>query len=202
MHTSPPMTPFQSPSPCENLRERVHAQLRDGNTSLPPPAEQASEAMRVLHELAAAPETAPSALSLLHELQVHQVELALQADTLQAAHDELASALARQMQLYDCAPTAYLTIGPDTRVWDANLTAAHSLGLERQALIGHRLDGWVASPHALHSLMGRITQGEPLAAGLLRMGSSPAPTRTVCASLSADPAGERFLVTLTTLPEA
>ena len=50
--------------------------------------------------------------------------------------------------------------------------------------------------------MGRITQGEPMAAGLLRMGTSPAQTRSVCASLSADPAGERFLVTLTVLPEA
>ena len=197
-----PTLPHLKLSPSVALRQRAHAQLRDGNTSLPPPGEQASEAMRVLYELAAAPETAPSALALLHELQVHQVELALQADTLQAAHDELASALARQMQLYDCAPTAYLTIGPDTRVWDANITAAHSLGLERQALIGHRLDGWVASPHALHSLMGQITQGAPMAAGLLRMGSSPAPTRTVCASISADPSGERFLVTLTELPEA
>jgi len=197
----PPPAPLK-PSPSADLRERAHAQLRDSNTALPPPGEQASQAMRVLYELAAAPETAPSALALLHELQVHQVELALQADTLQAAHDELASGFARQVQLYDCAPTAYVTIGPDTRVWDANLTAARSLGLERQALIGHRLDGWMAAPHTLHSLMGRITQGEPMAASLVRMGIQPGQFRTVCASLSADPAGERFLVTLTELPEA
>jgi len=198
MPTTPPLT---LPSTV-GLRQRAHAHLRDHNTSLPPPGEQASQAMRVLYELAAAPETASDALALLHELQVHQVELALQADTLQAAHDELSAALARQVQLYDCAPTACFTIGPDTRVWDANLTAAHSLGRERQALICHRLDGWMTSPHTLHSLMGRITQGEPLAAGLVRMGGSPGQTRNVCASLSADPAGERFLVTLTELPEA
>lgn len=197
-----PTLPHLKLSPSVDLRQRAHAQLRDGNTSLPPPGEQASEAMRVLYELAATPDTAPSALALLHELQVHQVELALQAGALQAAHNELASGLARQVQLYDCAPTAYVTIGPDTRVWDANLTAARSLGLERQTLIGHRLDGWMAAPHTLHSLMRRITQGEPMAAGLVRMGTQPGQFRTVCASLSADPAGERFLVTLTELPEA
>lgn len=195
---SPPPTP----PPPDDLRQRAHAHLRDDNITQLPPGEQASQALRVLYELASAPETAPSALALLHELQVHQVELELQADTLQAAHDELASALARQMQLYDCAPTAYFTIGRDTRVWDANLTGAQCMGLERNALVGQRLDGFVSPPNGLHGLMARVTQGSPISAGLLRMAPRQGQTRTVCASLTADPAGERFLITLTELPEA
>jgi hypothetical protein len=37
----------------------------------------------VLHALASSPQTAADALTLLHELQVHQVELDLQAQELQ-----------------------------------------------------------------------------------------------------------------------
>lgn len=198
-----PNTPPLKPPPTVDLRQRAHAQLRDSNISLPPPGEQASKAMRVLYELAADPHTAPNALALLHELQVHQVELELQADTLQAAHDELASGLARQVQLYDCAPTAYFTIGADTRVWDANLTGAQCLGLARNALIGRRLDGFVAPATGLQTLIARSAQGGgAIAASLLHMAPLAGHARTVCASLSADPAGERFLVTLTVLPEA
>jgi PAS domain-containing protein len=184
------------------LRKRAHDRLREDNVTLAPPSEQASKAMRVLYELAASPETAPGALALLHELQVHQVELELQADTLQAAHDELVTALERQVQLYDCAPTAYFTIGADTRVCDANLAGAGWLGLERSALMGHRLDAFVSSPAALHRLVGLVEAGAARSTGLLCLTPSDGPSRTVSASLAADPAGQRFLITLADAPPA
>lgn len=158
--------------------------------------------MKVLYEMAASPETAPNALALLHELQVHQVELELQAEALQAAHDELAVALARQMQLYDGAPTPYLTIDPDTRVCDANLAAARRLGLARIALVGLKLDAFVSPPSALQRLLALPRRGFETSTDLLHLTPHGAPACTVGASVSADPAGDRFLITLAELPPA
>lgn len=186
--------------PAANLRKRAHALLREDNIALDPPGEQASKALRVLYQLAASPETAPSALAMLHELQVHQVELELQADTLQSAHDELASALARQMQLYDCAPNPYFTVGYDTRVWDANLSAADTLGVERQALVGLRLDGFVEPSQSLASLMAQVRRTEQVVSGMLQLKPRRGQAHAVCASLRADPAGDRVLVNLSGWP--
>jgi len=61
------------------LRTKARAKL--GQTAQPDARDaHATEAMGVLYELAAAPDTAADALALLHELQVHQVELELLAE--------------------------------------------------------------------------------------------------------------------------
>ncbi len=68
----------------------------------------ASAAFGVLYELASSPSTAASALALLHELQVYQVELELQDEELRRSRAELEATLMRQVQIYDFAPVASL----------------------------------------------------------------------------------------------
>lgn len=196
-----PLPPFKTATPAE-LRQRAQARLRGDHIALTPAGDPASHAMKVLYELAASPDTAPNALALLHELQVHQVELELQAEALQAAHDELAAALARQVELYDGDPTPYLTIDPDTRVCHANLAAARRLGLARSALVGLRLDAFVSPPSALQQLLALPRCGSEISTDLLHLAPHDAPACTVGASVSADPAGGRFLITLAELPPA
>src|ERR1700679_1938271 len=65
---------------------------------------KASAASQVLHDLASSPSTAAAAMALLHELQVHQVEVDLQDEELRRSCAELESTLTRQIQLYDFAP--------------------------------------------------------------------------------------------------
>ena len=89
-------SPTAPNSPPIDLRSRAVSMLTAQRVpaSRPP---SASEALKVLHDLAASPATAADALALLHELQVHQVELDLQAEALResrAAWDEGASAVA------------------------------------------------------------------------------------------------------------
>jgi hypothetical protein len=71
-----------------DLRRRALAQLR-----VPAGSHEArlnsSAALGVLHELASSPSTAEAALALLHELQVHQVELDLQDEELRRSRAEL-----------------------------------------------------------------------------------------------------------------
>ena len=75
-------------------------------------------------------------LKLLHELQVHQVELELQNAELLQARDETATLLEQYTDLYDFAPVGYFTLDPGGTIRSSNLTGAGLLGVERARLNG------------------------------------------------------------------
>jgi signal transduction histidine kinase len=79
------------------------------------------------------------ALTLLHELQVHQIELQMQNEELVASHEALAAAMQRQRLLYDDAPVGYCTVEADGTIIEANNLACSLLNCARGALMGHRL---------------------------------------------------------------
>ncbi len=81
---------------------------------------------------------------LVHELQVHQIELELQNQELREAQVALAEARDRYADLYEFAPVGYLSVGPDGVIHEANLTAAKLLARERVSLIGTKLSHFVA----------------------------------------------------------
>jgi PAS domain S-box-containing protein len=76
------------------------------------------------------------ARKLVHELQVHQIELEMQNAELQKARDEQAAALERYTDLYEFAPVGYLTLDRKGTVHSANLACASLLGIERSRLTG------------------------------------------------------------------
>ncbi|WP_172642464.1 bifunctional diguanylate cyclase/phosphodiesterase [Azoarcus sp. KH32C] len=81
---------------------------------------------------------------LVHELQVHQIELELQNAELTHARDEIEDGLRRYTELYDFAPVAYLTLDYDFVIRQINLTGATLLGIERSLLIGRPFKQFVA----------------------------------------------------------
>src|SRR5271157_2413928 len=60
--------------------------------------------------------------AVLHELQVHQIELELQNQELQQAQVEAEEARNKYFDLYELAPVAYLTLDKKGEIIEINLT--------------------------------------------------------------------------------
>lgn len=71
---------------------------------------------------------------LVHELQVHQIELEMQNDELRQAYETTESALKKYTMLYDFSPIGYFTIDHDGRILDLNFSGAEILGEKRFSL--------------------------------------------------------------------
>ena len=82
---------------------------------------------------------------LIHELQVHQVELEMQNEELRQAQQALERSRDRYSDLYEFAPVGYLTLDRKGTVLEANLTLATLLGVERVALIEGPLSRFIVS---------------------------------------------------------
>jgi PAS domain S-box-containing protein len=83
-------------------------------------------------------------LSLIHELQVHQIELEMQNDELRRTQLDLEAARDKYTDLYDFAPVGYFTISEQGLIEEANLTAADLFSTDRQSLIGQPLTRFIS----------------------------------------------------------
>ena len=87
------------------------------------------------------------AQKMLHELQVHQIELEMQNEALRNARDAEDQALHRYTELFDFAPTGYFVLDPNSKITQVNLRGASLLGLERLNLIGRLFLNYVTQEH-------------------------------------------------------
>lgn len=96
---------------------------------------------------------------LRHEIQVHRVELELQNESLREAQAALEESRNRYLDLYEFAPVGYLTLGETSLISEANRMAATLLGVEREQLLGKRLEHFVAA--ADRDRWHRLSTGAP-----------------------------------------
>lgn len=153
-HTAGPTTPTP-------LRHKAEALLRGGTPPAAKVATTGTEALTLLHRMASDPESASAALKMLHELQVHQVELDLQLEQLEQTRNDLTLALDRYVERFDFAPVALLVVERNGKVSEANLFAADLLGVDRAGLSGRSIDSLVTtqSQPAILALLKRLCEG-------------------------------------------
>jgi len=99
---------------------------------------------------------------LVHELQVHQIELEMQNEELIQSRAE-AEALNRQYtDLYDFAPVGYFTLRRNGTISRVNLAGANLLGVERGNLVKRRLGLFVSveSRAAFSAFLEKLLSGE------------------------------------------
>ena len=74
-------------------------------------------------------------LELVHELQVHQIELEMQNEELRRSQETIIESRNRYVDLYDLAPVGYVTLDPQGLIVDLNLKGARLLGAPRNSLL-------------------------------------------------------------------
>ncbi|HUG98131.1 MAG TPA: PAS domain-containing protein [Gammaproteobacteria bacterium] len=143
------------------LREQAEEKLKNSNVQPSNGWLTSLDALSLLHKLASSPGSASDALKLLHELQVHQVELDLQHEQLEASERELTEDLVHCARLYDFAPLSYFSVSPQGEINRVNVAGAALCGEERAELIGRRIDDFLApeSRPVLEKLVAQVRNG-------------------------------------------
>ena len=73
-------------------------------------------------------------LKLIHELEVHRVELEMQTEELRSSQLQVEDSRKKYFDLYDLAPIGYVTLDRKGLIRELNLTAAELFGTERRRL--------------------------------------------------------------------
>lgn len=81
---------------------------------------------------------------LVHELQIHQIELEMQNEELRNARLASDESRNKYIDLYDFAPIGYFTFTRDAVIKEVNLTGASLLGIERKKLVNTRFTCFIA----------------------------------------------------------
>jgi PAS domain-containing protein len=184
----------------EQLRLTAEARLKGGLAPKFLGGSSSIESLRSLHSLAGDPAKVSDALKLLHELQVHQVELDLQHEQMDEDRRELTEDLHRYVGLFDFAPVGYFTMDLEGKIIEGNLAGADLFGLERDGLSGRRLEDFLApaSRPVLLELMQRVRHSGSRQTCLLQSGvegvASTSRRLQVVAGLA--PEGRSLLMTL------
>ena len=153
------MTPPPSMTPTE-LRRRAEDQL---NTT--PGGKPAA----ILHG---------DQMRLVHELQVHQIELEMQNQLLREAQSEISRNLAQLTDLYDLAPIAYFTLDRTGCITKSNAMARKLLGSPMLPLDRCHLSRFVAQEglHVFKEFFERVfSQGQLESCNLKLAGPAESP---------------------------
>ena len=81
---------------------------------------------------------------LLHELQVHQIELEMQNEELRKSREQLEGEAAKYADLYDFAPVGYFALVSNGKITRTNLAGGRLMGIERSELVGRRFGVFLA----------------------------------------------------------
>lgn len=105
---------------------------------------KAEEKLKSKKAGAISPDIEGDTMKLVHELQVHQIELEMQNEELKQANDTAEAALKKYTMLYDLAPMGYFTLDEDGSIYDLNFTGADLLGEKRYSLVNKNFKFYIS----------------------------------------------------------
>jgi len=162
----------KEPAPAEELRLRAEQRLK---TLQPEDAVRDVDTRR-----------------LLHELQVHQIELEMQNEELRQARAEAETVSTQYTELYDFAPVGYCTLDRQGTLHQLNLECARLLGAERSKLLGRRFISFIGDTNETRSAfiagLDRIFSGKGLEIGDVTLSQPGGAARTLEIKASLDDA--------------
>jgi len=156
------MKPDKGPRPDQtNLRRRAEARLGKKKA-------QASPAAGV-----------DDPQRLVHELQVHQIELEMQNEELRQARRDLEASLARYTDLYEFAPVGYFSLDDQGTILEVNLIGAALLGTVRSRVRGRTFASFLAyeSLGEVNQFMEQVRANQTRQSCQVTMANQRAPAR-------------------------
>jgi nitrogen fixation/metabolism regulation signal transduction histidine kinase len=82
-------------------------------------------------------------LKLIHELQVHQIELQIQTEVLRESNARAEVLRSKYQDLFELAPVGYMTLSKRGTIFEANKCAASLFNQKPHALVGRKLREFV-----------------------------------------------------------
>lgn len=136
---------------------------------------------------------------LLHELQVHKIELDMQNEELRLTQESLEAEKARYFNLFQRAPVAYLILSETGLIQQVNITAAALFGMTPISMIKKPLTSFIlAEDQSFYYLhRKRVIEGNEAGGCELRMLRADGSPLWVYKHATPVEAGGEYLVTLT-----
>ena len=82
---------------------------------------------------------------LIHELEVHQIELEMQNEELKSSREKGEALLEKYTDLYDFSPGGYFTVNKEGIMTELNLAAAALIGKERSKLVNKNIRQFIST---------------------------------------------------------
>lgn len=190
--------PTEQPFIAGNMRRDAETRLRDGTSTSDHGGVLSPDALSLLYRLSSDPASAGDALKLLHELQVHQVELDLQHGQIETNEQQLGGQLARYKALFEFAPIAYLVLTLDGVVVEANAEASSLFQIAPDESGERRIADLVStgSQLAVAGLMKRLNGGAARTRCQIRLRDTDDTKDALQLSASVSPGGAAVLCVL------
>ena len=107
--------------------------------------QKAEEALRERQSRLNSVRSEADVLRLVHELEVHQIELEMQNEELLLAKEKAELATAKYFDLYEFAPSGYFVLSREGRIIQVNLAGYKIFGIDRSQLKNHTFGFFVSS---------------------------------------------------------
>jgi PAS domain S-box-containing protein len=158
--TTPP-NPDSDLTTHERLRLDAEKHIEENTTPPSLSGPLGADVLTLLYRIATSPTGGSDALKLLHEFQVHQVELDMQYGQFEANEQAQAKELAHYRSLFNFAPIGYLVLSATGQIIEANKAIAELLCVQQAELCTHNFNYFlnVADTPHWQQLLQELKQG-------------------------------------------